>query len=165
MIASSTIICVTVVGFCSKGNTLGACKRTIQGQSHTPMQDQSVQQNRSDEYIDVIEENAYESIEEVSADETPISGEVYDNNDNNIPIDIDQNSTLTSSNECVIIIDDSYQYPYNPLHDHIEKHDYKNIEPKLDIVVGKEDTSRDSDKNSTDSSGYLIPVKIEKTVI
>lgn len=167
VIASATIISSAVICCRSKGNIIKMCTRPAESQSQQPVQNQSnqpVQQNRTAEYIDVIDENAYDSIEEVSADDTP-SCKVSDNDDNDIPMDIDQISTNTSSNECVIVIDGSYKNPYNPLIETIEKHHYKKIESKVDIVFGKEDTSSDSDKNSIDSSGYLKPARKEETAI
>lgn len=128
------------------------------------MQDQPhqlMQQNRFAEYIDVIDENTYESIEDVSTDDAAISGDA----NNIISVDNDQNSTSTNSNESARATDGSYLTSYEPLNDHIEKHDYKKIEPTVDIVFRREDTSSDSDKNSMDSSGYLKPVKIEDTDI
>lgn len=132
------------------------------------MQDQPhhlMQQNRSPEYIDVIDENTYESIEDVSTDDAAISGDANNIYGDIISVDNDQNSTSTNSNESVRVTDDSYLTSYEPLNDHIEKHDYKKIEPTVDIVFRKEDTSSDSDKNSIDSSGYLKPVRIEDTDI
>ncbi|CAC5365032.1 unnamed protein product [Mytilus coruscus] len=168
MIALATIICVAVIGFCSKGNRIWMCKRQREGHSNQRMQAQShqlVQQNRSAEYIDVIDENAYESIEDVSTDDAAISGDASNIDGNSISVNNDQNSTSTNSNESVRVIDDDYLTPYEPLNEHIEKHHYKKIKPKVDIVFGKEDTSSDSDKNSMDSSGYLKPVRIEESVI
>lgn len=134
----------------------------MQGQSHQLTQIQShnsLQQHRPSEYIDVIDENAYDSIEEVS-DDTPISVEVENIGGNDIPVDNDKNNSSTNSNECVRDIDDNYLTPCELLKDKIELQDNKNIKPKMKTLFGKEDTSSESDKNSMDSSGYLKPVRI-----
>lgn len=168
LLASSITICIAVVYYCSKGNTFGACKRPGDGHSQRRMQDQPqqlMQQNRSAEYVDVIDENVYDSIEDVSTDGAAISVDANNIDGNSIFIDNDQNSSSSNSNESVRVIDDGYLNPYEPLNDCIEKHDYKMIEPTVDIVFGTEDTPSDSDKNSMDSSGYLKPVRIEETVI
>ncbi|CAG2220330.1 unnamed protein product [Mytilus edulis] len=107
LLASAITICIAVVYFCSKGNTFGACKRPEEGHSQRQMQDQPhqlMQQNRSAEYIDVIDENTYESIEDVSTDDAAISGDA----NNIISVDNDQNSTSTNSNESARATDGSY---------------------------------------------------------